>query len=658
MQHINLRCKLIKKFGVSCMFHKGQKIGSYKLLTKIGKGGFGEVWLAEKRSELVTKKVAVKLPLEDQVNLETIKQEAELWEQASGHANVLPIIDADIIDGQVLIVSEYAEGGSLHDKLRREGKLSIKQAVEMTIGILNGLEFLHNKRIIHRDIKPQNILLQGDTPRLADFGISRAMQTTAISSTIIGTDSYMSPETFEGKRSIQTDIWAVGVVLYQLLQGSLPFPQEHPSERMFAIIQKDFEPLPDEVPFKLQQIIKKALAKLPENRYAVTSEMCEELKEFLIISAPKPKTAPKTDFLPPKTQKEKIKPEIVTKIRPKTSSLKTKNLVKPTSNQLYFAIPAIAVLFFALIGGYWFLNQSSTETKLIPFRKGDKFGFSDVKKKIIIEPKYEIASEPHEGFIGVGIAKKYGFIDKTGKEVIPLKYDGAFWFSEGFALVNLNNKWGFIDKTGKEIIPLEFDNLTLFSDGLARVKLNDKYGFIDKTGNEVIQPKYNNASLFSEDLAFVELNNKWGIIDKTGKEVMPLKYNNALEFSEGLARVELNDKYGFIDKTGKEVIPIKYNYAHSFSDSLALVKLNDKYSFIDKKGSEVISLKYDSTYPFSEGFACVTLNNKWGFIDKTGKEVIALKYEHTSDFSEGLAAVQLNSNFFYINKNGTEYYEP
>ncbi len=287
MQNINLRCKLIKKFGVSCMFHEGQKIGSYKLLTKIGKGGFGEVWLAEKRSELVTKKVAVKLPLEDQVNLDTIRQEAELWEQASGHANVLPIIDADIIDGQVLIVSEYAEGGSLHDKLRREGKLSIKQAVEMTIGILNGLEFLHNKRIIHRDIKPQNILLQGDTPRLADFGISRAMQTTAISSTIIGTDSYMSPETFEGKRSVQTDIWAVGVVLYQLLQGSLPFPQEHPSERMFAIIQKDFEPLPAEVPFGLQQIIKKALAKLPENRFESASQMRDDLQHFVSnVSSP------------------------------------------------------------------------------------------------------------------------------------------------------------------------------------------------------------------------------------------------------------------------------------------------------------------------------------------------------------------------------------
>ena len=173
------------------MFQESQNIGGYKLLKKLGKGGFGEVWLAEKRSQFVTKKVAVKLPLDDQVDFESIRHEAELWEQASGHANVLPIIDADIIDGQVVIVSEYANGGSLANKLESEEKLPIKQAVEMTIGILNGLEFLHNKRIIHRDIKPANILLQGDNPRLADFGISRAMQTQAISSTIIGTDAYV-----------------------------------------------------------------------------------------------------------------------------------------------------------------------------------------------------------------------------------------------------------------------------------------------------------------------------------------------------------------------------------------------------------------------------------------------------------------------------------
>jgi len=269
------------------MFRADQQIGSYTLIAKLGRGGFGEVWLAEKRSQLVTKKVALKLPHEDQVNIDAIRQEAELWEQASGHANVLPIIDADVIDGQVVIVSEFADGGSLADRLKTYGKPPPKLAVELTIGILSGLEFLHRRKIIHRDIKPANILLQGATPRLADFGISRAMQTTAVSSAIIGTDAYMSPESFDGKRSIQTDIWSVGVVLYQLLAGSLPFPQEHPSERMFAIFAKDFAPLPPEIPQNLQHIVQKALAKQPENRYQTTSEMRDDLQKALIgISHP------------------------------------------------------------------------------------------------------------------------------------------------------------------------------------------------------------------------------------------------------------------------------------------------------------------------------------------------------------------------------------
>ena len=135
------------------MFQANQQIGGYTLIKQIGRGGFGEVWLAEKRTQFVIKKVAIKLPLGEQVNFEAIRQEATLWEQASGHPNILPIIDADIYDGQVIIVSEYAEDGSLFDKLKAEGKFPLQTALEISIGILNGLEFLHNRRIIHRDIK-------------------------------------------------------------------------------------------------------------------------------------------------------------------------------------------------------------------------------------------------------------------------------------------------------------------------------------------------------------------------------------------------------------------------------------------------------------------------------------------------------------------------
>lgn len=263
------------------MFTADQKIGPYTLIRRIGRGGFGEVWLAERRSQFFSKKLAIKLPHDDQVDLKTIGMEAALWEQASGHPNVLPIIDADVYDGQIVIASEYADGGSLADRVKHHGRPTNEQSIKLVIGVLNGLEFLHERKIIHRDVKPQNILIQGDTPRLADFGISRAMQTTANSSIVAGTDAYMSPESFEGKRSPQTDIWSVGVLLFELVSGSLPFPQEHPSERMYAILTREPLDLDSIQPSMLRAVIGKALEKEPSKRYATAWKMREHLEWVL-----------------------------------------------------------------------------------------------------------------------------------------------------------------------------------------------------------------------------------------------------------------------------------------------------------------------------------------------------------------------------------------
>lgn len=280
------------------MFQAGQKFGQYELVKKLAKGGFGEVWLAEKESALVTKKVAVKLPHPGQVNFDAIRQEANLWEQASGHPNVLPLIDADIYDGQIVIVSEYIEGGSLADRLRTHGKLPIAEAVRISIGVLRGLEYLHSKNIIHRDIKPANILMQGDVPRLADFGISRVIETTLVSTTVVGTHPYMSPEAFEGVRSVQSDIWSIGVLLYHLATGRLPFPLGKPTEIMYAVLMNEPLPLPDEIPPLLQQIIYKSLEKdreLPKKetprRYQTAAAMRADLESFLEWLAAQPISA-------------------------------------------------------------------------------------------------------------------------------------------------------------------------------------------------------------------------------------------------------------------------------------------------------------------------------------------------------------------------------
>lgn len=269
------------------MLRAGDQIGPYTLISKLGRGAFGVVWLTERRTTITTTTAALKVPLDDDVDLETIRQEANLWVRASGHPNVLPIIEANVYDDQVVIASEYAPDGSLEAWLKQNGgkSPSIEAAVDIVSGILTGLEHLHSRNIIHRDLKPANILFQGSTPRLADFGISRVLKSTSQSSIVAGTPTYMAPEAFDGKRNEQTDIWSAGVIFYQLLAGRLPFPQADITSLVGAILSRNPEPLPIFVPSPLHEVIARALAKDPRQRYKSAAEMRADLRN------PRPKEA-------------------------------------------------------------------------------------------------------------------------------------------------------------------------------------------------------------------------------------------------------------------------------------------------------------------------------------------------------------------------------
>jgi len=393
-------------------------------------------------------------------------------------------------------------------------------------------------------------------------------------------------------------------------------------------------------------------------------------------------------------------------IYPKATKVASWKEIKPgTSVRFKAVVKGIGYIsLFGVVKSYMLLLEEAEITTqqsvnlsgsgLIPYRRGEKWGFSDANKNLLIQAWYDDARPFSEGLAMVKLNGKYGYIDKSGKELIPFKYDLAHYldlghnFSEGLAAVILNGKYGYIDKSGKEVIPFKYDLGHDFSEGLAEVVLNDKCGYIDKSGKEVSPLKYYVVYNFSEGLAAVILNDKWGYINKSGKEVIPLMYDHGRDFSEGLAAVRLNGKYGYIDKSGKEVIPLKYDDAWSFSEGLAAVRLNGKYGYIDKSGKEVIPLKYDDVglfseglawvrlsdmhgyinksgkisisipvkydagYPFTEGLAAVRLNGKYGYIDKSGKEVIPLMYDYWYDFFEGLARVELNGKYGYIDKSG------
>jgi serine/threonine-protein kinase len=262
------------------MDEPARKIGPYKLVRKIGRGAFGVVWLAERQSAIAATQVALKLPRDEDIDLEAFKQEAVIWVHASGHPNVVSLIEADIYDEQVVIVSEYVPDGSLATWLKQHGGKapSTEVACEIIDGVLAGLAHLHERRIIHRDLKPDNILLQRDTPRLADFGIARLLRSGSYSSHVSGTLAYMAPEAFDGKRNERTDIWAVGVIFYQLLAGRLPYNQLDTAALVGAIMLNDPPSLPDSVPEVLRLGVTKALRRDPTQRYPSATEMRKDLR--------------------------------------------------------------------------------------------------------------------------------------------------------------------------------------------------------------------------------------------------------------------------------------------------------------------------------------------------------------------------------------------
>jgi serine/threonine protein kinase len=277
------------------MPRKDDRIGPYILIEKLGRGSFGVVWLAEKRTALSVTQVALKLPNDDDVDLDAIKREAALWVTVSGHPNVLSIIEADIYEDHVIIVSEYAPGGSLAQWLKQNGGCapSIEKAIEMMTGILSGLEHLHSKQIIHRDLKPANILLQGNTPRLVDFGLARVMKSTSHSRTVSGTYAYMPPEAFEGLRSVQTDLWSAGVIFHEMLTGELPYPSDSEASLIAAILTKEPLRLPESFGEPLVNWVNRALQVDSVKRFESASEMRMALRDVDFIHTRESRETPK-----------------------------------------------------------------------------------------------------------------------------------------------------------------------------------------------------------------------------------------------------------------------------------------------------------------------------------------------------------------------------
>src|SRR5213596_2584657 len=254
--------------------------GRYLITRKLGAGGMANVYLAEDQE--LGRRVAIKILNERHANdeqfVERFRREVK---NAAGlsHPNVVSVYDRGEAEGTYYIAMEYVEGRTLKDLIVTRGPSPIPIAIDYTRQVLSALRFAHRNGIVHRDIKPHNVIVDHEgRVKVADFGIARAgaSQMTEAGS-IIGTAQYLSPEQARGAPVDQTsDIYSVGIVLYEMLTGKVPFSGETPLE--IAMKHLSTVPVPpsevrDDIPDDLDMVVLRALAKDPEDRYQTAEEM-------------------------------------------------------------------------------------------------------------------------------------------------------------------------------------------------------------------------------------------------------------------------------------------------------------------------------------------------------------------------------------------------
>jgi tRNA A-37 threonylcarbamoyl transferase component Bud32 len=263
--------------------------GRYEVEEHVGHGGMSSVYKA--RDSLLERNVALKI-LHEQYNadeefVERFKREARSVAQLQ-HPNIVTVIDRGEEDGRQYIVFEYIDGENLKELVVRKGRLGVREALEIAVEVGRGLAFAHSHGLVHRDVKPQNVLLNGDgRAKVTDFGIARTVDVEGMTSTgmVLGTSNYIAPEQASGLPvDAHTDVYALGVVLYELLAGDVPFP----GESFVAVAMKHVhEPPPNlldvrrDVPLRVAAAVDRALEKDPDQRFPRMDTFAAELEACL-----------------------------------------------------------------------------------------------------------------------------------------------------------------------------------------------------------------------------------------------------------------------------------------------------------------------------------------------------------------------------------------
>jgi serine/threonine-protein kinase len=263
--------------------------GRYELKEHVGSGGMSRVYRAHDR--LLERTVALKILHEhysqDDEYVERFRREARAVAQLA-HPNIVTVIDRGEHEGRQFIVFEYVDGENLKQLVTREGPLPAKQVIELGLQVASALASAHDRGVVHRDVKPQNVILSEDgMPKVTDFGIARSADVASVTltGTVMGTSEYLPPEQARGEPvDVRSDVYSLGAILYELCTGRVPFPGENPVSVAMRHLN---EPVPSvrdrrpDIPPRLDAAIRRAMAKDRAERFGSMPELIAELETCL-----------------------------------------------------------------------------------------------------------------------------------------------------------------------------------------------------------------------------------------------------------------------------------------------------------------------------------------------------------------------------------------
>jgi serine/threonine-protein kinase len=261
------------------MFFKGQIVGKYKILSTIGSGGFGIVYLAE--DTWIDKRVALKVPHKQSVDFSELLREPRLLATLN-HPNIVAILTAEKQENVFFIVMEFVPGETLETIIARDGVVDLPRALEYICQICNAVDHAHKSGVLHRDLRPSNVLVtETGLLKVADFGTSRFLEIAAHGTTVIGSPPYMAPEQFHGKAVFASDVYSLGITMYQMLTGVLPYGTPSPTELDRLMRGELLSSAPrlrnSKIPKVINDIVLKAMAPEIPKRYQRVSELLDDI---------------------------------------------------------------------------------------------------------------------------------------------------------------------------------------------------------------------------------------------------------------------------------------------------------------------------------------------------------------------------------------------